>query len=91
MNFCLEYAHSMHLDAGDCCFYRNTLWHCGVYNSAQPRATLHDIVDTPEYLAFRQEMDILGNGGERKVPAAAVAAYSAKGELPWGAAEMAKL
>ena len=49
MNFCLEYAHSMHLDAGDCCFYRNTLWHCGVYNPAQPRATLHDIVDTPEF------------------------------------------
>ena len=24
------------------------LWHCGCYDPAQPRATLHDIVDTPE-------------------------------------------
>ena len=51
---CRAYAQSMpgavqlHLEPGDCCFYRNTLWHCGCYDPAQPRATLHDIVDTPE-------------------------------------------
>ena len=56
---CLEYCRSMpgavrlHLEAGDFCLYRNSLWHLGNYLPYQQRATLHDAVDTPEFLAWR--------------------------------------
>jgi len=56
---CLEYCRSLpgavrlHLGAGDFCLYRNTLWHLGNYLPYQQRATLHDAVDTPEFLAWR--------------------------------------
>ena len=58
---CLEYAQSMpgavqlHLEAGDFCLYRNTLWHLGNYVPYRRRATLHDAVDTDEFFAWRQE------------------------------------
>ena len=58
---CLEYARSMpgavqlHLEAGDFCLYRNTLWHLGNYVPYRQRATLHDAVDTDEFFAWRQE------------------------------------
>jgi ectoine hydroxylase-related dioxygenase (phytanoyl-CoA dioxygenase family) len=58
---CLEYCQSMpgavrlHLDAGDFALYRNTLWHLGSYLPYCKRATLHDVVDTPEYVAWREE------------------------------------
>ena len=55
----LEYCRSMpgaarlHLEAGDFCLYRNSLWHLGNYVPYQQRATLHDAADTPEFLAWR--------------------------------------
>jgi hypothetical protein len=88
---CEDYARSMpgavqlHLEPGDCCFYRNTLWHCGVYDPAKPRATLHDIVDTAEYCAYRSAMDELG-GGPRGVPERARQAYEQRA-WPWGDGE----
>ena len=111
---CEEYARSMpgavrlDLEPGDCCFYRNTLWHCGVsplailclcapvtpgavltdcvwlqaYDPAKPRATLHDIVDTAAYCAYRSAMDELGSG-PRAVPDSAKEAYERR-VWPWG-------
>lgn len=64
---CREYLRSLpgatpvHLDAGDLCLYRNTLWHAGSYVPYVKRATLHDYVDTPAYRDWRtriyQQMD----------------------------------
>ena len=57
---CLDYCHSMpgavriYLDAGDFALYRNTLWHLGNYVPYRKRATLHNIVDTPEYVTWRE-------------------------------------
>lgn len=57
---CLEYCQSMpgavrlHLDAGDYCLYRNTMWHIGSYVPYRKRATLHDTPDTPEFAAWRK-------------------------------------
>lgn len=57
---CLEYCRSMpgavclHLDAGDFALYRNTLWHMGNYVPYVKRATLHDVVDTPEFVEWRK-------------------------------------
>jgi ectoine hydroxylase-related dioxygenase (phytanoyl-CoA dioxygenase family) len=59
---CLEYCRRMpgavclHLDAGDFALYRNTLWHLGNYVPYSKRATLHDVVDTPEFIAWRQRV-----------------------------------
>lgn len=84
---CNAYARSMpgavqlHLEPGDCCFYRNTLWHCGVYDPDKPRATLHDIVDTAKYCSYRSVMDDLG-GGPRGVPQQAKAAFEQR-VWPW--------
>lgn len=56
---CLEYVRSMpgaeqlHLEAGDFCLYRNTLWHIGNYVPYRRRATLHDAVDTDLFAAWR--------------------------------------
>src|SRR5262249_10227061 len=44
------------LDAGDFCLYRSTLWHLGNYVPYCRRATLHDFIDTPDYLARRNRM-----------------------------------
>jgi hypothetical protein len=58
---CLEYCRSMpgaiclHLDAGDFALYRNTLWHLGSYVPYGKRATLHDVVDTPEFIEWREK------------------------------------
>jgi hypothetical protein len=57
---CLEYCRSMpgavclHLEAGDFALYRNTLWHLGTYIPYCRRATLHDVVDTPEFIEWRK-------------------------------------
>ena len=45
----------LHLEAGDFCLYRNTLWHLGNYLPYRRRATLHDAVDTDEFFAWREE------------------------------------
>ncbi len=56
---CLEYMRSMpgavqlHLNPGDCCVYRNCLWHAGCYTPTAKRATLHDVPDTPEFQRWR--------------------------------------
>lgn len=58
----LEYVRRMpravqvHLDAGDYCLYRNSLWHLGNYVPYCKRATLHDFVDSPAFLAWRERM-----------------------------------
>jgi hypothetical protein len=58
---CLEYCRRMpgavclNLDAGDFALYRNTLWHLGTYVPYCKRATLHDVVDTPEFVEWREE------------------------------------
>ncbi len=59
---CIDYVTSMpgavqlHLEAGDFCLYRNTLWHIGNYVPYRQRATLHDAVDTAEFAAWRDEV-----------------------------------
>jgi len=59
---CREYCESLNgskqlvLNAGDLALYRNTLWHIGNYVPYRKRATLHDIVDTPEYTAWRERV-----------------------------------
>lgn len=59
---CREYCESLpgarqlFLNAGDLALYRNTLWHIGSYVPYRKRATLHDIVDTPEYAAWRERV-----------------------------------
>ncbi len=56
---CLDYVRSMpgavqlHLEAGDFCLYRNTLWHLGNYVPYRQRATLHDAAETPEFAVWR--------------------------------------
>jgi len=56
---CLEYCQSLpgavclHLNAGDFALYRNSIWHIGNYLPYRKRATLHDVVDTPEYSTWR--------------------------------------
>jgi hypothetical protein len=56
---CLEYCRRMpgatrvHLDPGDVCVYRGTLWHTGFYVPYVKRATIIDLVDTPAYAEFR--------------------------------------
>jgi hypothetical protein len=58
---CLEYCQSMpgavrvYLDAGDYWLYRNTFWHIGSYVPYRKRATLHDVIDTPEFEAWRDQ------------------------------------
>lgn len=53
---CLEYCESMpggmqvNLHAGDFMLYRNSLWHIGNYAPYRKRATIHDVVWTPEFL-----------------------------------------
>ena len=60
--WCLEYCRSMpgavriYLDAGDFMLYRNTLWHLGSYIPYRKRATLHEAVLTPEYLAWADRL-----------------------------------
>jgi hypothetical protein len=49
-------AQQVHLEAGDFCLYRNSLWHLGAYVPYARRATLHDFVDTPEFLSWRERM-----------------------------------
>lgn len=57
---CLEYCQSLPgavrllLDAGDFALYRNSLWHLGNYVPYRKRATLHEIIETPEYAAWRE-------------------------------------
>lgn len=57
---CRKYAMSMpgavqlKLRAGDFCLYRNTLWHCGVYHPAHPRATIHDGIMTEVFREFHE-------------------------------------
>lgn len=56
---CLEYCRRMpgaervHLDPGDVCVYRGTLWHTGFYVPYVKRATIIDLIDTPAYAEFR--------------------------------------
>ena len=56
---CLAYCRRMpgavrvHLDPGDVCVYRGTLWHMGNYVPYVKRATIIDLVDTPAYAEFR--------------------------------------
>ena len=44
-----------HLEAGDYCLYRNSLWHLGNYVPYRKRATIHDGVMTPEFVAWSAE------------------------------------
>ncbi len=59
---CLDYCRSMpgatqvFLDAGDFMLYRNSLWHLGNYVPYKKRATLHDIMDTPEFKSWRAKV-----------------------------------
>lgn len=59
---CLDYclampgAQRLLLNPGDLALYRNVLWHIGNYVPYRKRATLHDLVDTPEFAAWRAEM-----------------------------------
>ncbi len=56
---CLAYCRRMpgavrvHLDPGDLCVYRGTLWHMGNYVPYVKRATIIDLIDTPNYAEFR--------------------------------------
>src|SRR6185436_9547384 len=56
---CLAYCRRMpgavrvHLDPGDLCVYRGTLWHMGNYVPYAKRATIIDLIDTPAYAEFR--------------------------------------
>ena len=56
---CLAYCRRMpgavrvHLDPGDLCVYRGTLWHMGNYVPYVKRATIIDLIDTPAYAEFR--------------------------------------
>jgi hypothetical protein len=67
---CLDYCRSLPgavqlvLDAGDFALYRNTLWHIGNYVPYRKRATLHDAVDTPEYVQWRER--VMKQTGERR-------------------------
>lgn len=56
---CLAYCRRMpgavnvHLDPGDVCVYRGTIWHMGNYVPYVKRATIIDLIDTPAYAEFR--------------------------------------
>ena len=58
---CLDYCRGMpgatqlRLDAGDFAIYRASAWHLGNYVPYRRRATLHDLVYTPESLAHVRE------------------------------------
>jgi hypothetical protein len=55
---CLAYVRSMpgatqlHLETGDFALYRQNLWHTGNYVTYRKRATLHNHVDTPEFVSW---------------------------------------
>ncbi len=51
-------ATQVHLEAGDYCLYRSTLWHLGNYVPYCRRATLHDFIETPAYRAWRERMRV---------------------------------
>ncbi|MCK6471540.1 MAG: hypothetical protein L6R28_07325 [Planctomycetes bacterium] len=74
---CLAYCKRMpggvplHLQAGDYAIYRDVLWHLGNYVPYRRRATLHDLLETPEYAAFRDKVEDLRQATHR--PEAAVA------------------
>lgn len=59
---CLDYSRNMpgaiclHLNAGDFALYRNCMWHLGNYVPYTKRATLHDLVDTSEWVAWRDRI-----------------------------------
>jgi len=59
---CLEYARQMPgaipvvLFAGDCAFYRNSMWHLGIYVPYARRATLHDGYFCDDDLAWQLEV-----------------------------------
>jgi hypothetical protein len=59
---CLEYCQSLpgaqclYLNAGDFALYRNSLWHLGNYVPYRKRATLHDAIDTPAFMAWRDKV-----------------------------------
>jgi hypothetical protein len=44
------------LAAGDVAIYRNSLWHSGTYTPYSRRATIHGIIDTDAFAAWRQTM-----------------------------------
>lgn len=58
---CRAYVASMpgavqvHLGAGDFVLYRQNLWHSACYVPYRLRATLHNHVDTPEFVAFMED------------------------------------
>lgn len=60
---CLDYCLGMpgserlYLNAGDFALYRNSLWHMGNYIQYRRRATLHDVVDTTEYIQWREQVN----------------------------------
>ena len=64
---CLGYVASLpggvqlHLQTGDFALYRNTLWHVGNYVPYRKRATLHDMVDTPEFSEWRATVKAEGD------------------------------
>ena len=69
----LEYTRSMpgavqlHLEAGDFALYRPTAWHLGNYVPYFKRATLHDLVSTPEFDEWRTRAKV-SNGGQHSYP-----------------------
>jgi ectoine hydroxylase-related dioxygenase (phytanoyl-CoA dioxygenase family) len=71
---CLGYCRAMpgavqvHLDPGDFLMYRNTTWHTGNYVPYRKRATLFDMLDTPEYIAWRKATGKQWAGYEEEVP-----------------------
>lgn len=77
---CLAYCQRMpggvplHLQAGDYAIYRDVLWHLGNYVPYRRRATLHDLIETPQYAAFRKEVDERRKAARSEAPEAAVVA-----------------
>jgi ectoine hydroxylase-related dioxygenase (phytanoyl-CoA dioxygenase family) len=63
----------LRLGPGDYALYRNTLWHIGNYRPYQRRATLHDVVETPAYRAWRDEREAERAEAMRKAAATAAA------------------
>ncbi|MDA1192087.1 MAG: hypothetical protein O3A46_10450, partial [Candidatus Poribacteria bacterium] len=57
LEYCLGMPDAMqlHLNAGDFALYRASMWHIGNYVPYRKRATLHDHIDTPEFIAWRDE------------------------------------
>lgn len=62
---CLDYCRRMpgakrlHMDPGDYCVYRNTLWHMGNYVPYSKRATILDVADSPGYFEWRRNFGYL--------------------------------